>query len=242
MQVFRLTLLGMVSVLTACSSGFNRSDMQKQTAFGPSLNLEAQDSIEVRDQPSHVTAADIRDAYARQPQAQPPFRLAIRLVSNRYPKTLRWEDADKKRFEEWIATLKARGVVSDAFFIPDIATNSDDLPQLRLAAAKLGADTLLVVKAAADTDRYLNPSAILYLTLVGYYFIPGSHADALVMLTGAVFDVKNEYIYATADAEGEEHSWGPGAFVSSEESVRKAQTKAFEAFGNELTERMTRIR
>jgi hypothetical protein len=83
---------------------------------------------------------------------------------------------------------------------------------------------------------------LLYLTVVGYYIIPGSHLDALMMMRGAMWDVGNEYLYLAVEAEGEDDNFAPGAYLSNKEALETAKQHALDDLGKELVERMTGLR
>lgn len=220
--------------LIGCSSGFNRTEIAKELNSGPY-------DFSVKQAQDTIGAEDIRSAFELKPQLKFPFKIAIRFVPSS-DGFWRWTDEDKKRLETWSRKLKKRGIVSDVFLLSDIVVRDESLSGLRLAAAQHGADTLLIVKAATDLDRYTNPSALFYLTLVGCFLAPGSHLDGLMVIKGAMYDVRNEYLYLTAEAEGESKSWGPLAFIDEKKVFKKAKSKALASFGNELIQRISTLR
>ena len=238
----RRTILIGALLLSGCAQGFNRTQLHDQLSLGAAQGQPGY-QVAVNNQIGRVEADDIKAALALKPQLHFPFKLAIRLVGPNHSKNWRWTEKDKERFDAWGESLRKRGIVSDVFLLSDLVVDDGDpLPQARLAAAKHGADAVLLIKAAADEDTYVNPASLLYLTLVGYYFSPGSHADGLMVLRGAMYDVGNEYLYLTTEAEGEEKTWGPGAFVSAKDAIEKAKTKALKNFGEELVERISSMK
>ena len=82
------------------------------------------------------------------------------------------------------------------------ARGKGEAKELRLAAAKCGADVLFVIHGAAQTDSYKNAAAVFNLTVVGGYIVPGSHRDSLFMMEGCLLDVDNGYIYTGVQTEG----------------------------------------
>jgi hypothetical protein len=72
----------------------------------------------------------------------------------------------------WGDSLCKEGVASDVVFMSSMFTSSDDLQALR-AAAKHGADALLLIKGASATESRLNPLALLNVTIIGGYVVPG---------------------------------------------------------------------
>jgi hypothetical protein len=61
-----------------------------------------------------------------------------------------------------------------------------------------GADALLVIQGVQQTDRFLNPSAVLNLTVVGGFIIPASHRDSLFLVEGVLVD----FVSGSATANG----------------------------------------
>jgi hypothetical protein len=137
-----------------------------------------------------------------------------------------------------VAALKKDGIVAEVFPLPEILAGKGELKELRLAAARCGADALFLVHGASQTDSYSNAAAVLNLTVVGGYFVPSSHKDSLFTMEGVLLDVDNGYVYAAVQAEGGGKTLRP-AFVSEEkDSVAMAKTRAIGAFSDELVRRM----
>jgi hypothetical protein len=104
--------------------------------------------------------------------------------------------------------------------------------------AKHGADAVLVIKGVAEVDRYVNPSAILNLLILPGYFVPASHRDALFMMRAAIWDVANEFLYLSVDAEGEVRMKGPAFRIRDSDAIDSAKSLALESFGKEFLKRM----
>lgn len=89
----------------------------------------------------------------------------------------------------------------------------------------------------------LNAIAII---LVIYFVVAAARVtaavDALVMVKGAMWDVKNEYLYLTASVEGEAKKIGPAFLLENGESIREARDKAIENFGSELVRRLKALK
>ncbi|MCX8073023.1 MAG: hypothetical protein N3C12_11300 [Candidatus Binatia bacterium] len=130
------------------------------------------------------------------------------------------------------------GIVSDLFLISDLVVSGTDVKSVRLAAAKHGADAVLIMRAASQVDRYLNGFPVLYLTIVGLWLVPDTNVDALAMVQGAMWDVANGYLYATAEAFGEGRATGFGTIVEDKEALAEARKRALEEFGPEFIARL----
>src|SRR5437764_1394562 len=165
-----MTRLFAVSVLfLGCSHGFDRGRIRERLAGGE----------------RQVTDADVRAALDLRPQLSFPIRVGAAFLDEETvdradpgAAAFRWRETDRDALIAAGEPLRAQGVVSDFFVIsPDVIAGKD-LKHLRLAAARHGADAVLVVKGAAQIDRYSNPLAVLYLSIVGGFFVPATHRDA----------------------------------------------------------------
>lgn len=209
-------------LLAGCANGFDRAALQERLNDG-SLQMPDKAIAEVR---------------GTMPQLKLPCRVAVYLKPPREA-NWRWTPEDKAAMEPWAATLKAEGIASEIIPLPDmLIENGTDLKSLRLAAAKCGADVLLVVNGAAQTDSYKNPAAVLNVTLVGGYLVPGSHKDSLFLMEGCLFDVDNAYVYTGVQAEGVGKIVRPTFRIEEKDSITIAKTKALAQFGEELLKRM----
>lgn len=208
--------------LCGCANGFDRAALQERLNDG---------SLQMPD-------AAIVEARAAKPQLKLPCRIAIYLKpADRGD--WRWTNEDKATMEQWAKTLKAEGIASEVISLPDMLTGKgNDLKELRLAAAKCGADVLFVIHGAAQTDSYKNFASVLNLTVIGGYIVPGSHRDSLFMMEGCLLDVDNGYIYTGVQAEGVGKIVRPTFIIDDKDSVSRAKASAVGQFGEELLKRM----
>ncbi|MDF0645964.1 MAG: hypothetical protein P0111_18200 [Nitrospira sp.] len=201
-----------------------------------------------------TTDQDIQDILALKPQLPAPFKLGVYLNSNSSHYNRRfWTDEEKNDLLTYGHQLKEAGVVSDIYLISEEAvpghhssgsvhtSDRDHLRDLRLGAARYGADALLVISDVSSVDRYNNPSALLYWTIVGAYLVPGTHSDALVMMRSSLWDVRNGYLYATQDAEGMGKRVGPAFVTEDVDSVYAAKKMAIAELGKKLTDRLIQL-
>jgi len=101
---------------------------------------------------------------------------------------------------------------------------------------------VLVVKGAAQMDRYVNPLALLNLTIVGGFFVPGSHRDALFAARCALWDVGNAFLYLTAQSEGEAKRLGPAFLIEDEPALDAAKEDALRGINAELLRRLASLK
>ena len=204
------------------SKGFSRADIQEQMGRGAQTFDEK----------------EIKDAYNKKPNLPKPFKLAVYFkrpwIGGKSPEW-RWTEKDKSQFDQIAESLKAKGLLSDVFPIIDSVVGEESLRGMRLAAAKHQADAILIIDGGAQIDRYINGWGWSYILLLPTLFVPGSKADTLFMTSAGLWDVKNEYLYATAEAEATSSDTYIAAFGERDQTlVDAAKTQALEKLKAEL--------
>jgi hypothetical protein len=186
-------------------------------------------------QTSDTSVAEVRGL---KPQLQFPCRIAVYMKPGEHD--WRWSPEDKAAMLQWGEVLKHEGIASDVFTLPDLLVSDGkaDVKGLRLAAARCGADALLVIHGAAQTDSYKNFATVFDLTIVGGYVIPASHRDSLFAIEAVLLDVDNGYIYTAVQAEGEGKIIRPTFVIDDKDAVAKAKAKALAQFGQEVLAHM----
>jgi hypothetical protein len=209
-------------VLAGCVSTIERSSMPLRLHEGTA-------QVQVLDD-------DIKQVLALRPQLTFPCRIAVYLMPE---PSFRWTGKDKELVETWGNVLKREGIASDVFLMTDMfATRGGSLKELRVSAAKHGADALFVVQGATQSEHYCNPASILNLTLVGGFIIPASHCDSLFVLQGGLVDVHNGYLYASLETEGEGKIMRPSFTITEKDAIDRAKQQAMDRFGGELLKRL----
>ncbi len=227
----KLTLL-LPLLLCGCTPRFGTANFDRNVL----RERLKDDSIQMPDS----TIAAARDL---KPQLRFPCRIAVYLQPE--SGDWRWTQEDKAAMEVWANALKKEGIASDVFTLPQILTarsDKGDLKELRVAAAKCGADALFVVHAATQTASYKNFAAVFNLTLVGGYVVPGSHKDSLFVLEGVLLDVDNGYIYTGVQAEGVGKIMRPTFVIEDKDAIAKAKAKALAQFGDDFLKRMRALK
>jgi rhombotail lipoprotein len=216
-----------------CSHGFDRGQLKER------LDTEA----------VQVTDADVRAALSLKPQLRFPIKVGVAFLEEDTfdrsdPRAARWHwsERDREAVLAATATLRERGVISDLFVIAKDLIAGRDLKHLRLAAAKHGADAVIVVQGAAQVDRYVNALAILNLSILGGFVVPASHRDAVFAVRCAMWDVGNEVLYLTAETEGEAKRLGPTFLIEDGPALDGAKEDALRGFDAELTRRLTALK
>jgi rhombotail lipoprotein len=208
-----------------CANGFHRDALQERLHDG---SLQSTDK-------------DIAAARALRPQLKFPCRVACYLNPESKGGNWHWTQDDRAALETVGAELKTKGIASEVLLLPDMLSEKGSLDKLRLAAAKCGADVLLVVNGAAECDKYKNPAAVFDLTVVGGYLVPSRHVDALFLMEGCLFDVDNGYVYGAVQAEGVGKIVRPTFRTEEKDAIAKAKTQAIGRLNDELLKTMTAI-
>ena len=181
----------LAALLAACatSQGFDRGAMKAPTTA------------------AEVTDEDIGKALAIKPQLQGKYKLAVYFTPPRsdwrFARRWRWTGKDRSDVLEFAAPLVEKGIALDVFMLTDtVVEGGTDRKAIRLAAARAGADAVLIIEGSADLDRYNNKLGATYILLVTAAFVPGTVADGLFIANGSMWDVRNDYLYLAVEAEG----------------------------------------
>jgi len=197
--------------------------------------LEAQ----LREEAGPATDSDIQQIQTLKPHLHFPCRMAVALKEA--GGDCHWTPKDRHEMEAWAHTLREEGIASDVIFMSKMFMAGDSLKDLRAAAARYGADALLLIKGAAATESRTNALAIFNLTVVGGYIMPASERYTLYLMEGGLIDVNNGYLYASMEAEGEGSKLAPTFTIENKDAVERAKQAALKAFGPELLLRMRNL-
>lgn len=229
---FIFTALGIILLFLesgcASSNGFNRPELRTQ--------LEPK---------AVITENDIQQAFDAKPQLPKPFKLVVyfretRAVPFRYMPywDLSWKPEDKDRFIKQLDKLTKLGEVSEIILLNDSVVEGQDNKALRLAAARTGADAVLICSAAADIDRYNNKLGPTYALIAPCFFIPGTEINALVMMNATMWDVRNNYLYLSVEAENTLHKTVPAIYNNEQLMINDAKPAALDALSREVISRL----
>lgn len=186
--VVSFTLFALLQIGCA-SKGFNRGELKEQVGV---VKPQYDDQ-------------EIKETFAKKANLPKPFKIGVYFKSPGRARGMdgdwRWTEQDKAQLEEIGKDLKSTGLVSEVFPIVGSVVTDESIKSLRLAAAKHHADALLIIGGAGQIDRYLNDWAWTYALLVPTLFVRGSVVDTLFITNATLWDVRNEYLYLTAEAE-----------------------------------------
>ena len=220
-----ISLCLLAVLASSCSANFDRKQIQER----------------IVDQSLQLNEQEVAEVLKLKPQLKLPCRVAVHLASEKGSATWRWTQRDRDVVEAWGKKLKADKVVSDFFVLTDLFTRGTSLKDLRVTAARHGADALFILRGGAQVDGYVNAASALYITIVGGWLVPGNHRDALFLLEGGLVDVHNGFLYTTAETEGESGIVRPVFLLDDQDNrdvVENAKQKALEDFGKRIVERI----
>ena len=223
MGVF-LILITFVSFGCA-SKGFNRVELKKQIGVKTPV----------------VDDEEIAKILAKKPNLPKPFKLALYFNSPVHTgvekPNWRWSESDLGLVHRVAEQLKSEGLISQVFPIVGSIVKDEDLRSIRIAAAKHGADAVMIVSGASSVDRYTNSWAWTYMFLVPALFVAGSEADTLFLTSAAMWDVRNEYLYLTAEAEAVVHdTYVPVFGKRQRDMVNEAKHQALNRLAEKIVE------
>jgi hypothetical protein len=224
MKFLIIFLLPIAMVVTGCASkGFNRGALEEQIGV----------------QKPVVNEKEIKDILSKKPNLPKPFKLAVYFKrpgqkGQSKPKW-RWTDQDKDLILQISKELKLENTISEVFPILGNLVVDEDLKSIRIAAAKHNADAVIIVDGAGDMDKYINNWGWSYILLVTTAFVPGSESDTLFLTSASMWDVRNEYLYLSAEAEGKSSETHIALFGSKdEELIEKAKTASLQNLKNNI--------
>lgn len=224
MKLYSILGLVLSLAITGCASkGFNRGSLQDQIGVEKPVTNDK----------------EIKEILSKKPNLPKPFKLAVyfkKPAQKEYSKSKwRWTDQDKDLVLEAAKQLKSENLISDVFPILGSLVADDDLKSIRVAAAKHGADAVLVIDGAGEIDRYINDWGWSYILLVTTAFVPGSEADTLFLTSAAMWDVRNEYLYLSAEAEGKTDNRHIALFGDKDEALlEKSKSISLQNLKNEI--------
>ena len=219
----------LVLLLSACASsqGFDRGELRERVGGD-----------------RQVTDKDIQQALETRPQLPEPFKLAVYFQRNwswgrGYRGSWAWTGDDKARVLALGDELEQRGIVSDVLILSESLVEGDgDNHAIRLAAARTGADAVLIFNGIGSIDRYNNALGATYFLIITPFFVPGTVVDGLFVADAAMWDVTNQFLYLSAQAEDTASETRPAFLAENGRVMSQAKAGAFEALMQEVETRL----
>ena len=218
-------LTAVLTALIACggATGFQQAELRDASSAKPEIN-----------------ESEVAAAFALRPQLPKPYRLGVYFRPN--PDSSddaewRWDPEHKRAILGIAKGLRASGQVADVFAIDASTSVADDLRAIRVAAARHGADAVLVVSGTNEAEQSANAWAVTYAALLPILFAPGSELDVRFSTHAEMWDVRYEYLYLSAAAEEESHQQRALSWIDSESAIEQAQKDSVKLLAGELEQR-----
>lgn len=141
---------------------------------------------------------------------------------------------DRGKIAGWAKRLQRERIVDSLLLMSSLVSTGNSLAEIRQAAQRHGASTVLVLQGEGQQRESWNPLALTYLTILGYYIFPGSHAESVFVLRGALLDVQTGKSLLEIETEGKDSRFAPGAWLDSHNNRRTAQKRAVRRFGKKF--------
>jgi len=224
MKVVILLVASMILGACSTSSGFNRGELRSEIST-----------------PVQITEESIKKALEAKPQLPEPFKLGIYFEPPKQPEyyysyrpNWEWRIEDKKLIESAAEELIKSGAISEIAILNSSIVEGEGNAAIRLAAARSGVDAVIIVSGVSDVDHYNNVLGVTYILIVTGAFIPGTVLDGLFMVNASMWDVRNEFLYMSAEAESMASETRPAFFIEEERVIENAKKSALVALKEEL--------
>ena len=73
------------------------------------------------------------------------------------------------------------------------------------------------------------------------FFVPGTEADAIFMVNATMWDVRNQYLYLSCEAEATANETRPAVFIEEWRVIKAAKAEAIDALSKELSGRLVNM-
>jgi rhombotail lipoprotein len=153
-----------------------------------------------------------------------------------------WDEADREVVADALGPLLEAKVITELIPLPDALFPDESVRGARFAAARQGADAVLVVTGAAGLESYSNAAALLYPTIVGLWLAPGTQADGVCFVAASLWDVRSGFLYLAAETRGVVHRRVPYMHLDEVAVADAARKEAVGDLAKELAERLARLK
>lgn len=187
-----------------------------------------------------IDSAQIAEELARRPQLPGRPRVAVYFEPPAVDAGPRWRWSFEERQE--IVRAAAEAHTLDLFALPPGAVSASDLGSVRLAAARFGAEAVLIVRGRYEQERRDNLWAATYVFLLPVLFAPAQEQETVFITDATLYDVRNGYIYLAAEGEASQSQQRAHVWIRGEEGVDTSRREAVRLLSEELGARFVRIR
>jgi rhombotail lipoprotein len=192
---------------------------------------------------------EIQTNFNKKPQIRFPFKIA---VFEDFDREVELSTADKENFIQLEESLQDKKIVSKLFFIntqilPESEKiinnpNYNSVKKARLLASRYESDTVLILRKKLIIESNHNLLSVLYLTIIGAWIFPGTEREYKLKISTALWDSRNEYLYATADSETVLKKTRPVGWFDNSEIIEKLKKESIHKLKEELQKRITNLK
>jgi len=221
---FAIILFITLTVSAGCTSsqGFNRSAISETLLSTPASDQQRQLPTSRLSTPFHLAVFFIQRTVTPGAPVQP----------------VDWRSTDGDALLRWLTPLQDEHILADTFVLIDPTIRGEHIENIKQAAVRYGADAVLLVDGSTAIDRYNNGYASLYPTVLGAYLAPGTVSQALVMMSGSLWDVRSDWHAPTETVEGSSKAVGPAFLIEDGTAIVDAKEAALEAFSKRVAEQI----
>jgi hypothetical protein len=177
---------------------------------------------------------------ARRPQLPARPRIAVGFV----PPAVPYDESDAWRwqFAERQAVVASGDAAPSVTLFPltDTPAESAGLAALRVAAAQQGADAVLSVDGRVEERETGNGWAVTYALVLPLLFAPGADLETVFTTRATLRDVRNGYVYLSAEAEAEVTQRRAHLWIDRHAAREQGRREAIACLAQELKRRLTR--
>jgi hypothetical protein len=128
----------------------------------------------------------------------------------------------------------------EIFALSDALVTGTSLDELRVSAARHGADALLIVDAVTEQRTSDNGWLATYPLLLPILFAPANELETVFRARATLFDVRNGYLYLTAEGESEQTQQRAHIYIDRRGALGSCRTEAIGFLSEELKRRFER--
>jgi rhombotail lipoprotein len=123
---------------------------------------------------------------------------------------------DAEELTAWEQALAAQAMIQGIQPVSSLADTSErpTIHSLRVAAARMGCELLLVYIQSDSQVTNLNDAAVLYWTIVGLWTVPGNVLEYRTMMQALLVDSRTGAILGSATGDSHQKKEYPAAFAS----------------------------
>jgi|GEM_PF-1953307 len=221
MKQAMMLLLLLTAAAGGCTSHFALVD--------PKVSWARSGLVEDEEQLSQLeksmTDEDIAKLLEVDVRAKLPTSIAVAKLDDHcgyyQPRLARIDGAELQQWEQIAAKHEAiRGVqpISNLAFGDSLEEPKLTLHSLRVAAARMGCELLLVYMQGDSTVDNFNDAAPLYWSIVGLWLVPGNTLEHKTVIQAALVDCRTGMILGTATGDAHEKRLSAAMYTSIQEA------------------------